>query len=437
MKTFELIKLGLNNLTSNKKRNFLTILVISLIFSLLTSFYLLTQGMQNLFINEENKIFKPIVTYTSICAGTSCKNPQELESIVKQKISKYNGKFIEISDSSLINKQYAQDFIKINSNEVQPEKTLLLASDSKVKELYKKQYSITDNMQTIERDKFEEYKKRLLGQLIPDDIYVYNFGTKTNDIIANQSQIVGFAKSFDQKFTIKKYEYSVDLWNALVPHGNSVDKSYYIDNNSIITNQIKQKSVPAAIVEFNSLNNAYNYYENEDCNHKEIAECSGYVVSELITSKIDKISHFNLKHKTFQIVKYPLIIAAALILIFSFLKIVNENSHIIALYRSLGASFKDVFVIYFSYLVSLALLTILISFILSLLINLGLSIYYQNDIKQLIAQSYQSNLNSFIYLIGFNKNIIELWIIILCLTPLSSLLTLDQLSMKNISKKLK
>ena len=131
-----------------------------------------------------------------------------------------------------------------------------------------------------------------------------------------------------------------------------------------------------------------------------------------------------------------LIVVALVIVLFTFVRIINDEAKTIALYRSLGATGKDIFLIYLCELFEFSLFTILFAF----LVGGGIALLVSGNYSELLSKSINKNFGfnfSITPLIGFNFYHILIALTILALAPLSAILSLDKLSTKNIAKKLK
>ena len=122
---------------------------------------------------------------------------------------------------------------------------------------------------------------------------------------------------------------------------------------------------------------------------------------------------------------------------FTFLRLVTQDSRLIAMYRSLGATAQDVWFIYLWYVFELCLLTVLFALSTGALLALGVSWHYSADFNAAASLFYAKHITGLVPLIGFNLEIIKIIGAIVISAPIVSILTLDQLSMKNVARRLK
>lgn len=194
-------------------------------------------------------------------------------------------------------------------------------------------------------------------------------------------------------------------------------------------------SIP--IIKFNNLDSAYAYYKNENCKlERNLSVCSSYTVSELIGNRLETKNALDTLYIFLNYAGGALLLVAVAISVFTFVRLIGENARSIALYRALGASSGDILLIHLFYLLELCLLTAVFAIVLGADFAVVISVRNSSALSSILTSIYARPISPGL-LIGFGKAI---WVIILAIfmtAPLCSLLTLDQLSPKNISKKIK
>ena len=85
----------------------------------------------------------------------------------------------------------------------------------------------------------------------------------------------------------------------------------------------------------------------------------------------------------------------------------------------------------------LCLLTVLFALGTGALLALGVSWHYSADFNAAASLLYVKHITGLVPLIGFNLEIVKIIGAIVISAPIVSILTLDQLSMKNVARRLK
>ena len=136
-------------------------------------------------------------------------------------------------------------------------------------------------------------------------------------------------------------------------------------------------------------------------------------------------------------VSIVLVIVSAFILAFTMAHLIASNTKTFVLYRSMGAAKKQLFSIYFMYLMEMCFWAMRFAIILGLLISglaTGLGWSY---LTEQLAQYYPQTTGHPIILIGLNWRCVETILCMYLAAPISFLLCLDQFSNKKIAQKLK
>ncbi len=130
-------------------------------------------------------------------------------------------------------------------------------------------------------------------------------------------------------------------------------------------------------------------------------------------------------------------IIAIIIVVFTFIRLVDQDARLVALYRSLGATKLDVFTIYLWYLMELCLLSILLASVIGLVMACIISLLNMPALKVELEAFYGLKPQIPLVLVGINAQIAKLMATIMIIAPATSILTIDQLSSRNIAKRLK
>lgn len=131
------------------------------------------------------------------------------------------------------------------------------------------------------------------------------------------------------------------------------------------------------------------------------------------------------------------IIVAIIIATFTFAHLIDSDAATVALYRSLGASTGNIYLIYFLYLVELCMLAVLSCIVIAFIIVGIMWMLNADALAERLKEYYILKDLPKVNLFGFNG--MFFWIIgsIMVIAPFSLALTMRHFSAKHIAKKLK
>lgn len=458
MKVIDVLKLGHKSIVAHKKHSIMTIIAISALFSLLFTVHLVVQGLENKLLESAAKETNgAIYIVTSMCDTSNDINlndfvevvdedtsethqiyqPEPVSCLVSQadlakataKIEKYHGKVIGAIDTSQrqIPLEFVKSAVEVDLAKIEPGAVPVLISMSRAQTLAEQ--PIGKRLEDSEKlRRVEEIRQKLLGSTFLSD------DKQTTFWIAGIT-----SPGTDLTLTKKSDAYNIldlALFNATSSSGGPI---IIIDDGSEATKSFLNKNndhYQVVLSSFTNTQDALNYYHNEDCGIRENA-CKNYYINELYSNHLGLARNFWAVRTMLGLFEPAFVVIGIIIIVFTFLRLVSQDAPIIALYRSLGATARNVFYIYLAYLVEICCLTILVSMILSLLAALAISLINASSLMAVIAAFYGHVPQTPIILIGFNQRIFYLFGAIVSSAPIASILTIDQLLMKNIAKRLR
>ena len=107
-----------------------------------------------------------------------------------------------------------------------------------------------------------------------------------------------------------------------------------------------------------------------------------YMVREVIDNPLGVKMGFREIEKVYTIIWIVLTAIGAFITISTYTRLINQEVRNIALYRALGATVKNVYIIYATYLVILCLLTMVVALAVGTLLALVVSLVYQGGVER-------------------------------------------------------
>ncbi len=184
------------------------------------------------------------------------------------------------------------------------------------------------------------------------------------------------------------------------------------------------------IVRFPTVKDAY-AYEEESSEHFSTVQRE-----EIFSSALRTYSYFRGDNESKEIFRIITLAVATIIVIGTFVYLLDQEMHAMVVYRALGASNRQLLMIALGYLLEVGLAIITFALVGTLFCCLIISAVNGGYIGGIIQEMYEVAPGP-ILLIGYTDNL--LWTIgaILLAAPVSLLLTIDQFSTKRLSQKLK
>ncbi len=472
MKLLRLFKLGHKNLTHNKKQTILTIIVIGSLFSVLIGLQFIVQGVENYLIKQNNRIFSDTIYFSA----SGC-NTRKIEAIYASCLEKEEEEMFECHNE--ISKQplsCSSDADKINKLFSERSKNYGGEVIGNIKTVKKDNTDYTFYPHDVFKNQIESDLTKRPADTVPALASFYRAAELAGIIIPKQiatnqekldliskvrSESIG--KVFDYNGskifvagilpfgaaspTLARNDYDFRVLDLIISANFETSAPIYFinDNSDYVKNFIEQATLYeySSVIKFTDLYQAYSYYKFENnlfepsLFAQNAPKSPEYLVRELVANRLSTIHNYKLLRFMISFANYILLIIAIIIIVFTFLKLVNQDSRLIALCRSLGATSKDVFVIYFWYLLELCLLTAIYATIVAIIFAVITSQYYAADFTTSTSLYFGQKISDPVLLLGFNIEFVKIIAVILFSAPLASLLTLDQLSMKNVAKRLK
>ncbi|MBQ7802370.1 hypothetical protein IJ380_00675 [Candidatus Saccharibacteria bacterium] len=491
MKIFDLIKLGHAHIYVHKKQSFLTVLTTGIIFGTLLGVITLFNGLENLFVRASETLGgDEVYVVSSSCMNSgNCFNYEDVVRITSttHNISKYNGENVgklEVftyknggKSFRVIGEEYVKNLIEIDMGKYESGTLFKLISLDDAAELLRsserspeepeeeRDYARGGKIYSLEE--ISDIKSKILGEEFTE-----TYSVPTTSLTAAASSLEGteslpeileVASEITYETKSQKYivagivgteqtrlalakEYGdvkfLDLFLERV-NGNVAMTDLYIsrstDSSESFRNifEASEEDFSLPIAKFKNLDDAYAYYRAENCSlERNLSKCSSFVITELVGNRLQTKDALESVYLIFNYGGIILLLIAVAISVFTFVRLISENANSIALYRSLGASGFDILFIHLSYLVELCLITVIFAVVLGADIATIISLKDAETLSTLLTSLYSRKIDSGI-LIGFSTEILKVLAAILATAPLCSLLTLDQLSTKNIAKKIK
>lgn len=445
MRFWNYFKLAFSNVVGHKRQSLIVITIVSIIFSILTTIAIIISGIENNVnylntIATNNRVLLVTTIDNEVC-GNNC-NIDEKLSVIKQTIAKYNGDVFEAkvyqSEGELfyeLPKGIIQnEGIKTIQDENIPTVMVSAATASKwLQLLMPDQVSIRQKLNVV-----EQVQKRSVGKVISySNVIGDTKGQKTNYYVAGLLPAGMGVSSFDLS-NVKQSNNPLNLVLGGLLTGDSVNLVLNINGSDSFEKVVNSKQVWAS---FDDLESAYNYSQDKINVCSEIdaimKRCPRAYVAKVQTVIGDPLSNFAtfIKiNKTLQTLMIILGIVALMVMIVTFVRLLNYDRKKVALYYALGASHRNVLGIYLAFLFILCCLTILVVTVLTLCFTLLINLINAEALNQIFTLAYGTT-KTHIILFGFNNTLWYLVGIIFLSIPISLLISWPLFRKNNLVSK--
>ena len=439
LKFSDALRLSWSNIAQHKKRSAIIILTISVLFGVVMGFIFMLQGLRGTILDaalqaNDGKVYLETWYQSIVEFGSGevekADSVEDLEVFIKEGIERCHGR--------IIGEKLVYQFMDILET-ITPEVAESISGEIDLSNVPKDKVAVL--MPVSETSQYATVDK--------GDYYVVGFypateqGSPTLPGLNPANLLLGMV-----------YGSGFDARPLIIDNGSEALHRYFIkiaqqkiDSGSQCTSaeEYLEAQVPQThyIVEFPSYTDAVSYYYDNHAggNIPKNVEIGGKKYELVNMDTFGRVMYLGLDFDNLQfrlnMVEKLFVIIAVLIAAFTFAHLIDSDAATVALYRSLGASTGDIYLIYFLYLVELCLLAglscILIAFIIVGIMWLGNAGALAERLKGFYMLKELPKVNLF----GFNGMFFSIVGSIMLVAPISLLLTVRCFSAKHIAKKLK
>lgn len=162
-----------------------------------------------------------------------------------------------------------------------------------------------------------------------------------------------------------------------------------------------------------------------------------YNAQDLFGTTLMVVNSFNMQKVLLIAVEILLLIVATLVAVLTFAHLIDQDAATVALYRAMGASTSNIYLIYFLYLIELCLLAVVVAMVIAFVFIGLLAITSIGALAERLQEFYNLKYLPEVTLFRFNGAFWAIIVTIMLVAPLSLLLTMRRFSAKHIAKKLK
>lgn len=185
-----------------------------------------------------------------------------------------------------------------------------------------------------------------------------------------------------------------------------------------------------AFAKFPTVEDAYSYY-NEVIAHSRTRNCD-----EAFTSQLRTYANFRSSWRTRKNLMMVILVVAAIIVIGTYVYLLDQELHTMVVYQALGASKKDLIVISLGYLLEIGIATVAYAVLggtIAALVVSGVNAGYAGE---MITKLFNIE-SAKVMFMGWGVEVLWVVLTVMAMAPVSLLLTIDQFSTKRLSQKLK
>lgn len=463
MRIRDFLKLGAANITAHRKRATKVVMIVGVLFGVLLMASMLIQGVENAVLAKMNRPLGGKVLLGTTVNTQYYKEPQaeEIEQErIREKIWQYGGEIIEtetyqmagVGEVAVLPEELVQEAIEVDFAERPAEAVPMVVPVGTVMRWL--------NIDIPQRDSAEraaakviKAREQALGRTI-------ELGSGQKIYIAGLSSSTAGRSSLSLSGVGQEVN-PLNLILGVVPLGSSMN--YIIDDGKtdleklIITEE--EPEIPEEWLEvfpelavpkvervwaaFPDLATASGYYYDAE-NYCEQANYAygvceteyKYSVTPGFNDPFAVVATFKTVWTVFDVVAVVLAVIGVIVMLTTYLRLVGQDTKVIALYRANGATKGQVVGIYVAYLVMLSLLAAVFAIVLAMVLTLIVNLVN----GAVLSQAFTLGLGmpeQAIVLIGLNKWELILAVIMIAVAPVTVLISLGQFSGKNLARKLK
>ncbi len=162
-----------------------------------------------------------------------------------------------------------------------------------------------------------------------------------------------------------------------------------------------------------------------------------YNAQDLFGTTLMVVNSFNTQKVLLIAVEILLLIVATIVAVMTFAHLIDQDAATVALYRAMGASTSNIYLIYFLYLLELCLLAVVATIMITFIFIALLALTSTGALAERLQEFYSLDYLPEITLFMFNGAFWFILFVIMMVAPLSLLFTMRRFSAKHIAKKLK
>lgn len=442
MRFLDCVHLGLANIRTHKKRAFTVVVIVGVIFGVLTAGNFLIQGLENTILSKmteptDGKVLLSITTEQQ-CFDRNCE-PLDVTPTIEQVVKEYGGKIIPsqlFTDGTTLYLVVEPSIFSGLNQEV------IVGTRNNIP-IYGTP-SVLAGLFGIAKpasDASADTKLRAVATLREN--------TLNKTINSNNSEmkyeVVGITPS---SFGIGSFSLAnvgermnpLNLILDIIPAGGGT--SFILNNGSFSDRSFADS--PTMLAMFPDVEEALAFQRSmvsktcslTDWHNGVCPNAIAYQAEATLNNPLAAKESFNAIWGLYQIIEVVLIIIATIVAVSTYTRLIGRDTKVIALYHALGASHKQIALIYCVYLLGISLIAGIFAILLGAGLVVILNFINGDAITKIFILAFSEAPRS-IFLFGVNSSIPVLVGIILFLAPLSAIVNYAHYTSSKLSQKLK
>ena len=421
MRPLDYLRLGVAGLKSHKRQTLTVTLLVGLLFAILTTATLILSGLERNILNAmlgptDGQVILQSSIDLSVC-GESCDIPTSLEQ-VRSNVKKYGGEVVDFTQPSGFMGTYYQlsgeNFTVRANTKITDDTPQILVPLSTAASLIGYDLPEAGSDSTTKLRAAQEIRSLTTGKLVTTTLgqqyYIADIlpsgDLAGNLAFANLGQSNPLDLFLSQIYTGSSLNFALstptttdtstqgtaDDAQTTSPDTPAADASAQnVEAGATVAGtEGAASTVTTVFAKFTDLESAYAYYQDpvNFCDPISLASLScstdyRFTTQSIISNPLGAYGTFQNIWEVFQIVAIVIIVIAVVIAVATYSRIIGKDQKIIHLYFALGANDAQVRGIYFTYLLGLSLLALLLAGLLGTGVALILSWAWQDSLLQL------------------------------------------------------
>lgn len=154
---------------------------------------------------------------------------------------------------------------------------------------------------------------------------------------------------------------------ALVDDGSGLVEQYVEEKRQLATESYGNNQViTAKVIRFGNFGDLTRFVDTSDTPERKALNPDPISISAVYSDTADIARGFIAADRIIMIAEIILLVVAVIVTAFTFIHLIDQDARTVALYRSLGASTREIIMVYFIYLLELFLLAVVVSVLIGL-----------------------------------------------------------------------
>lgn len=390
MRTKDVLRISLKNIRIYFKRNLIIMAVMGVIFGIVLAINLWFQGMENSYTELANQSTegRVIIEATNSMEGMIIDDalPKTTRQEMAEDIEAHGGKVLGDAEkfglfgSVVLSKELVENRIMVDMEEVPVDAAPVLVSTFLGEQLLGKNFSAEYTNAVRKQKDYKEYQDKLIGKTFTD-----TYGAKYYVVGLNSGNFHVDNLSFNQLEQGSNNILNPVLAFVATPNGSPIvidngkseswQKGEKISLEDIVGIKTESESLIAV---FDDSKSAYEYFQHGKGRFMNV-DLPNRTYSVIIVAGMSPETMYIMENMNFviNIVSVALGLIAAIVVVFTSIRLVDQDRQNVALYYSLGATTRQVRTIYLFYFLELMIGAAILAFCSASVIVLAFSFLNQ------------------------------------------------------------